>query len=56
VLPVGFHYLGVCLAQLWLWLRQLRLWLYWWSGFFGETETILQKRSAKQFLLAVLHG
>jgi hypothetical protein len=47
--------LRVCLVELWLWLWQLRPWLCWWSRFSGEAETILKKRLAKQFFLAVSH-
>jgi hypothetical protein len=43
------------LVELWLWLWQLRPWLCWWSRFSGEAETILKKRLAKQFFLAVSH-
>jgi hypothetical protein len=50
----------VRLVQLWLWLCRLRL--CWWSGFSDESEIVfeseivLEKGLAKQFLLAVYGG
>jgi hypothetical protein len=41
------------LAQLWLPLWLLQLWLCRWSGFSGETETVLGKRFTKQLLSVV---
>lgn len=30
--------LRVCLARLWLWLKQLQLWLFWWSEFSDKVK------------------